>query len=107
MRYINASSDFMMMDRATLAGLRGMDEGIDFARLHLDPPMSTNALRARLDCKLIGQIFHVSHSRSFARMPSSYPDHGYTRDCGLPYLNGDNWGRPDGPADNGSHRHRV
>ncbi|MBS0221762.1 MAG: hypothetical protein JSR91_13565 [Proteobacteria bacterium] len=93
--FINASGDFIMMDRATLTGLRGMDEGIDFARLHLDSRMSTNALQAGLDCQLLGQIFHISHSRSFSRMPSSYPDHDYTWDCGLPYLNGDNWGLAD------------
>lgn len=93
--FINASGDFIMMDRATLTGLRGMDEGIDFARLHLDSRMSTNALLAGLDCELLGQIFHISHSRSFSRMPSSYPDHDYTWDCCLPYLNGDNWGLAD------------
>jgi hypothetical protein len=93
--YINASGDFIMMDRATLTGLRGMDEGIDFARLHLDSRMSTNAMQAGLGCELLGQIFHISHSRSFSRMPSSYPDHGYTWDCGLPYLNGEDWGLAD------------
>ena len=93
--YTNASGDFIMMDRLTLAGLRGMDESIDFARLHLDSRMSMNALQARLDCELLGQIFHISHSRSFSRMPSTYPDHEYIWDCGLPYLNGENWGLAD------------
>lgn len=94
--YINASGDFIMMDRATLTGLRGMDEGIDFARLHLDSRMSTNALQAGLDCELLGQIFHISHSRSFShRPPSAYPDHEYTWDCGLPYLNDEDWGLAD------------
>ena len=90
--YTNASGDFIMMDRLTLAGLRGMDESIDFARLHLDSRMTTNALQAGLDCELLGQIFHISHSRSFSRMPSTYPDHEYVWDCSLPYLNGENWG---------------
>ena len=90
--YTNASGDFIMMDRATLTGLRGMDEGIDFARLHLDSRMSTNALLAGLDCELLGRIFHISHLRSFSRMPSTYPDHQYLWDCGLPYLNGEDWG---------------
>jgi hypothetical protein len=93
--YTNASGDFIMMDRASLVGLRGMDEGIDFARLHLDSRMATNALQAGLDCELLGQIFHISHLRSFSREPSTYPDHQYLWDCGLPYLNGENWGLAD------------
>lgn len=93
--YTNASGDFIMMDRLTLAGLRGMDESIDFARLHLDSRMSMNALQAGLDCQLMGQIFHISHSRSFSRAVSTYPDHEYIWDCSLPYLNGGNWGLAD------------
>jgi hypothetical protein len=93
--YTNASGDFIMMDRTALAGLRGMDESINFARLHLDSRMTTNALLAGLDCELLGRIFHISHMRSFSRMWSTYSDHQYIWDSGLPYLNGENWGLAD------------
>ncbi len=35
-----------MVDRATMNGLRGFDEGISFARLHLDSRFCYNAMAA-------------------------------------------------------------
>lgn len=90
--YTHACGDFLMVDRATMNGLRGFDEGISFARLHLDSRFCYNAMAAGLDCELLGQIFHINHGNSYMNRPNNYPGKAYDFNANLPYLNSRDWG---------------
>jgi len=93
--YTHACGDFLLVDRLTMAGLRGFDEGIRFARMHLDSRFCRTAMYAGLDCKLIGRIFHINHTKSYTVLGEKYPDQQYDYELGLPYLNSRDWGLAD------------
>lgn len=90
--YTNASGDFLMVDRATMTGLRGFDESVLNARLHLDSRFCVTAMAAQLDCRLLGRIFHINHGNSYRNRGSDYPGERYDHEDGLPYLNPPSWG---------------
>jgi hypothetical protein len=81
-----------MVDRVTMAGLRGFDESIRFARLHLDSRFCLTAMQASLDCELLGRIFHINHRNAYTNRPNDYPGRRYAFDANLPYLNPPDWG---------------
>jgi hypothetical protein len=91
--YTHAAGDFLMADRWTMTGLRGYDEAITFARLHLDSRFCYNAMAAGLDCELIGRIYHIDHAQSYTNSKGKkYPGRDYAYAEGLPYLNPRDWG---------------
>jgi hypothetical protein len=90
--YTNACGDFLLLDRETMCGLRGLDETVRGARLHLDSRFVLNAMLAEADCEMLGRIYHVNHRKSYRNMADSYPGRGYRWDLGLPYLNAPDWG---------------
>lgn len=90
--FTNACGDFLMLDRRTMAGIRGFDEGVRGARLHLDTRFARTAMAAGLDCRLLGRIFHITHSNSHTVRVLA-PTYGY--ELGLPYCNPPNWGLGD------------
>lgn len=90
--YLHACGDFLLMDRASLTGIRGFDESITFARLHLDSRFCRTAMAAGLDCELLGRILHINHSKSYTNNLNTYPGRSYSYDQNLPYLNGIDWG---------------
>src|SRR5262249_23483248 len=90
--YTHACGDFLLADRISMLGVRGFDEGIRSARLHLDSRFCLTAMDAGLSCNLIGQIFHINHARSFTVLGDAYPDAKYQWDGDLPYLNRRDWG---------------
>jgi hypothetical protein len=91
--YTSACGDFILVDRPTMVGLRGFDESVRFARLHLDSRFCRVAMTGGLHCNLIGQIFHINHAKSYSNIGSSgYEKMTYDDGAGLPYLNGDDWG---------------
>src|SRR5262249_47812780 len=71
--FTNASGDFILIDRLTMMGLRGFDEGVRNARLHLDSKLCRNAMAIGMSSKLMGRIFHIDHQRSYNRMLTAYP----------------------------------
>ena len=92
--YSNACGDFTLMDRARMHGIRGFDEAVRDARLHLDSRCCLMAMELGCDCTLLGSVYHISHSRSFTNMPA-YPGRPYDHSLGLPYLNPESWGLAD------------
>ncbi len=90
--FTHACGDFLMADRLTMNGLRGFDEAISFARLHLDSRFAHNAMAAGLDCELLGQIFHINHTNSFINRQDNYPGKPYDYNADLPYINSKDWG---------------
>lgn len=90
--YTNACGDFILVNRLTMLGVRGYDESIRSARLHLDSRFCWTAMHAGLNCNLIGQIFHINHNKSYSVMMDDYPDLRYDADQDLPYLNPRIWG---------------
>lgn len=90
--YTNASGDFMLLDAGTMAGIRGMDEGIRNARLHTDSRLATTAMIAGAECELLGQTFHINHRQTYRNNTTSYYGSLYKWDVGLPYANGPEWG---------------
>jgi hypothetical protein len=95
--FTNACGDFLMVDRRTALGLRGFDEGVRNARLHLDSRFCETAMAASLDCELLGRIFHINHARSYTNMLEHYPDEAYDASAGLPTVNLAAWGLADHP----------
>ena len=95
--FTNACGDFLMVDRRTALGLRGFDEGVRNARLHLDSRFCETAMAAGLDCALLGRIFHINHARSYTNMLEHYPDEPYDASAGLPTVNPAHWGLADHP----------
>ncbi|HZQ01795.1 MAG TPA: hypothetical protein VFB13_19790 [Reyranella sp.] len=93
--YFHACGDFLLTDRLSMQGIRGFDEGIRFARLHLDSRFCSTATAAGLNTNLAGQIFHISHTKSYTNQLTSYHDKPYAYRRGLPYLNGPQWGLAD------------
>ncbi len=93
--YFHACGDFLLTDRISMLGIRGFDEGIRFARLHLDSRFCSTATAAGLHTNLAGQIFHISHTKSYTNQLTTYHDKPYAYRRGLPYLNGPNWGLAD------------
>jgi len=93
--FTNACGDFILMDRLSMMALRGFDESIRHARLHLDSRLCWTTQAAGMDCELLGRIYHIDHSRSFFRNTSSYPGAVYSPRDNLPYLNPRNWGLAD------------
>jgi hypothetical protein len=92
--YTNASGDFLLLDSGTMAGLRGLDEGIRNARLHVDSRFCATAMTVVDDCRLLGRIFHIDHGRSYNNTPD-VPGEFYQWDAGLPYVNSAAWGLAD------------
>lgn len=90
--YTNACGDFLLTDTGSMLGLRGFDESIRKARLHLDSRFAVTAMLAGLDCKMLGQIFHIDHKKSFRNTEGKYPGQSYSWRSDLPYLNPDDWG---------------
>jgi hypothetical protein len=93
--YFHACGDFLLTDRLSMLGIRGFDEGIRFARLHLDSRFCATATAAGLHTNLAGQIFHISHAKSYTNQLDSYQDKPYAYQQGLPYLNSPQWGLAD------------
>jgi hypothetical protein len=93
--YFHACGDFLLTDRLSMLGIRGFDEGIRFARLHLDSRFCSTAVSAGLHANLIGRIFHISHSNSYTNQLGNYRDRHYGYLRGLPYLNDAEWGLAD------------
>jgi hypothetical protein len=90
--YRHACGDFLLVDRVTMAGLRGFDESIRFARLHLDSRFAFTAMRADLGCELLGRIYHINHGNAYSNLGESYPGRRYDYDEDLPYINPPDWG---------------
>ncbi|MBV8600149.1 MAG: hypothetical protein JO359_01155 [Candidatus Eremiobacteraeota bacterium] len=101
--YTNACGDFMLLDSGTMSGIRGLDESIDFARLHLDSRYCMTAMSVIEDCVLLGRVFHIDHARSLKNKPR-VPGRAYTWEAGLPYVNGENWGLADFAWTSGNDR---
>lgn len=89
--YTNASGDFLLLDAGTMSGLRGLDESITFARLHLDSRFCANAMAVVEDCQLLGRIFHINHKASYNNR-KNVPGRSYNWDWALPYVNSPDWG---------------
>jgi len=92
--YTMASGDFLMLDTGTMRGMRGMDEEIRSARLHLDSRFCRTAMVVTDSCELLGQILHIEHHNSF-RKQGGAKGRPYTWNAGLPYANPDSWGLAD------------
>jgi hypothetical protein len=90
--YSHASGDFLMVDRATMQGIRGFDESIRFARLHLDSRFCFTAMAAGLDCELLGRIYHINHRNAYTNRLDDYPGRRYDYMADLPYVNPADWG---------------
>ena len=91
--FTNACGDFLMADRITMLGLRGLDESVRHSRLHLDSRFALNAMFTCERAVLLGRIFHVSHSRSFVNAePSAYAGRRINPYREVPYLNDPGWG---------------
>jgi hypothetical protein len=93
--YYRACGDFILMDRDSMQRVRGFDEGIRNARLHLDSRCCASAMALGLKCRLIGHIYHIDHSRSFENSKGDYPGESPDIHAGIPYQNPDNWGLSD------------
>ena len=93
--YTTACGDFLLLDMASLKLLRGFDESIVNARLHLDSRCALSAMALGFDCKLIGHIFHIDHHRSSVNLGEKYPGKKYDYTANIPYHNPDNWGLAD------------
>lgn len=93
--YFHACGDFLLTDRLSMIGIRGFDEGIRFARLHLDSRFCHTAMAGGLHSNLIGQIFHINHSNSYTRQLGNYRDQRYDYMRGIPYINTVDWGLAD------------
>jgi hypothetical protein len=93
--FTHACGDFILLDTVSMLGIRGFDEGIRFARLHLDSRCCLTAMAAGLNCELLGRIYHVDHARSYVNQGSSYPGRIYNPQAGMPYLNPPTWGLAD------------
>ncbi len=90
--YTNACGDFLLMDRTTMCGLRGLDETVRGARLHVDSRFAINAMIGGSDCEMLGRIYHINHRRSYRNVEANYPGRTYRWDLDLPYLNPPDWG---------------
>jgi len=90
--YTNACGDFILMDRELFQRVRGYDENIRFARSGLDGRCCLSAMALGARCRLIGHVYHIDHSRSYANNPSTYPGKKYDYRAGVPYQNPENWG---------------
>jgi hypothetical protein len=90
--YSHASGDFLLVDRLTMHGLRGFDESIRFARLHLDSRFCFTAMAAGLDCELLGRIYHINHRNAYTNRLNDYPGRRYDYMADLPYVNPVDWG---------------
>lgn len=93
--YYNACGDFILMDHASMQRVRGFDENIRNARLHLDSRCCASAMALGLQCRLIGHVYHINHSRSFENSNGDYPGEIPDIHAGIPYQNPDNWGLSD------------
>ncbi len=90
--YTNACGDFLLLDRGTMRGLRGLDEGIRGARLHVDSRFAMNSMIAGNECEMLGRIYHINHEKSYRNNETNYPGREYRWDLGLPYVNQSDWG---------------
>lgn len=90
--YTNACGDFLLLDRGMMCGLRGLDETVRGARLHVDSRFAINAMIGGAECEMLGRIFHINHRRSYRNVEANYPGRTYRWDLGLPYVNRPDWG---------------
>lgn len=94
--FTNACGDFLLLDRGTAVGLRGFDESVRRSRLHLDSRFALNAMFACRESILLGEIFHLSHSRSFVNAEHHVYAGGRINPLReVPYLNRPMWGLGD------------
>lgn len=89
--YTNASGDFLLLDSGAMAGLRGLDESVKSARLHIDSRFCLTAMSVIKDCRLLGRIFHIDHEASYKNKQAA-AGKSYKWNEGLPYVNGVEWG---------------
>lgn len=93
--YYNACGDFILLDRESMHRIRGFDEAILDARLHLDSRCCAAAIALGFRCKHIGHVYHIDHSRSHVNMPTGgAPNYGDPF-RNIPYCNPDHWGLAD------------
>ena len=90
--YTNACGDFLLLDTDSCKILRGFDENITDARLHLDSRFALSAAASGFDSKLIGHIFHIDHKHSLVNMGDKYPGKKYDFTKNIPYANSEEWG---------------
>lgn len=102
--YTNACGDFLLLDRATMNGMRGLDEAIRGARLHVDSRFAINAMIAGARCEMLGQIFHINHGQSYINVAEHYPGREYRWDLNLPYVNPKTWGLDEFTWENTAER---
>jgi hypothetical protein len=93
--YTNACGDFILMDRASFHKIRGYDETLPYGRLHLDGRCCLSAMDLGLRCRLIGHVYHIDHSRSYANLKSLYVEQPYDYTVDIPYQNPETWGLQD------------
>lgn len=90
--YTNAAGDFSMLDTGTMHGIRGYDESITFARLHIDARLGWTAMTVVDSCELLGRIYHISHSTSHGTKQYRTPGRIYDHLANIPYANPASWG---------------
>lgn len=90
--YTNAAGDFSMLDTATMHGIRGYDESITFARLHIDARLGWTAMSVVEECRLLGRIYHISHSTSHGTKQYRTTGRLYDHLANIPYANPTSWG---------------
>ncbi|MGH7660525.1 MAG: hypothetical protein ACRENA_06375 [Vulcanimicrobiaceae bacterium] len=90
--YTNAAGDFSMLDTGTMHGIRGYDEGITFARLHIDARLGWTAMTVVDDCELLGSIYHINHSTSHGTKQYRTTGRIYNHLSNIPYTNPSSWG---------------
>jgi hypothetical protein len=90
--YTEASGDFILMDRLSMHRVRGFDEGIRRARLHLDSRCCATAMALGLRCLLIGRIYHIDHSTSHVNSKGNAIGEISDVAVNIPYRNSDDWG---------------
>jgi hypothetical protein len=93
--YYAACGDFILMDRQSMQRIRGFDENIRRARLHLDSRCCGTAMALGLRCRLIGHVYHINHTRSFVNLGENYPGESPDFLADIPYQNPENWGLRD------------
>lgn len=90
--YYNASGDFILLDRDSMHVIRGFDENIRDARLHLDSRCCASAMALGFECRHIGRVFHINHSRSYVNGPPASATRFEEALRNIPYHNPDFWG---------------
>lgn len=94
--YYNACGDFILMDRTSFQRVRGFDENIRNARLHLDSRCCASAIAMGLRCRLLGHVYHIDHSRSYVNSEREDNQRDqFDVQTDIPYHNPEAWGLQD------------